>query len=171
MSSAHERLFVRMFNATDHWRAQRTAASGSGGDADLPDFTFASGGQGFSAEQKSTSKPHIYVEPDEVEALANYAHAYGMLPVIAGWFKGERAFYIWNPWRMDRTDAGTYRGAKDDGNWVVKIADPDGTATGIYPTDLHPGLFQDALYDPDPPGLTAVPSASEGLELAAGGEP
>jgi len=146
MGDRSERTFVRMFGDTEHWWAQRAAASGAATDADLPDVTFAHDGVGFAGEEKTTSEPYIYLEPDEVKHLQAYAAAYGMRAVAIGRFKrgsdglptgaSSRAFYLWNPNDMERTDAGTYRGSPTDGKWAAKIAEPDGTADGIYPADL-----------------------------------
>lgn len=136
MSDKSERRLVRVLSDTDQWMAQRAAASGASTKNDLPDVTFAHDGIAFAAEEKSTSGPYIYVQPDEVRALQRYAATYGMRSVIVGRFKGERAWYIWNPNKMERTDAGTYRGSPDDEQWAVKIADPDGTADGVNPAEL-----------------------------------
>ncbi|UTF56006.1 hypothetical protein [Natronosalvus rutilus] len=136
MGDREERVFVRMFQETPHWWAQRAAASGSGGDGDLPDVTFAQEGIAFAGEEKTTSEPYIYVQEDELEALRAYADAYGMETILIGRFKGERAFYVWNPEDMERTNAGTYRGSPGDEKWAAKIAEPDGSAEGVYPEDL-----------------------------------
>ena len=146
MGDRSERTFVRMFGATEHWWAQRAAASGSATEADLPDVTFAQNGIAFAGEEKTTSEPYIYADPDEAEQLEDYARAYGMEPVLIGRFKrgsdglptgiSSRAFYVWNPEDMEQTDAGTLRGSPTDGQWAAKIAEPDGTAEGIYPEDL-----------------------------------
>lgn len=161
MSSSSERRLVAIFNETDHWWAQRAAASGSGGDADLPDVTFAHDGTAFAAEEKETSEPYIYVQPDEIEALEAYAAAYGMTPCVIGRFKGERAYYVWHPEAMARTNAGTYRGAPDydheAGGWAVKLADPDGAADGIYPAELSAFALYHALHSQLTGGLTEAP--------------
>lgn len=131
----YERHFVRMLNDTDHWWAQRAAASGSGTDADLPDVTFAHAGQAFAGELKADAEPYLYVDAEKMAALEAYASAYGMAPVAIHRPDGERAYYVFNPEHMDRTDAGTYRGDRD-GRWAAKIAHPDGAADGIHPADL-----------------------------------
>lgn len=145
MSGAeNERRFVKLFNSTDTWKAQRAAASGAGGDADLPDVTFAHGGIAFAGELKTTSGPYIYIEEGEMDALRSYAAAFGMVAVGIGRFSRDRSFYVWNPNDMERTDAGSYRGdpevqfdaSEDQLGWAARIADPDGTADGIYPEDL-----------------------------------
>jgi Holliday junction resolvase len=146
MGDRSERAFVRMFKDTEHWWAQRAAASGAATEADLPDVTFAHDGIAFAGEEKTTSEPYIYVDPEEYSQLEDYAQAYGMEPVLLGRFKrgsdglptgaSSRAFYVWNPVDMERTDAGTLRGSPTDGEWAAKIAEPDGTAEGILPAEL-----------------------------------
>lgn len=108
---AYERELCRWLRA-DGWHAQRTAASGSATDADLPDVTFARNGHAYAVEAKTTSEPYIYVDQTEVTALERYADAYGMVPLIAGRFKGTTQWHLWLPERMARTDAGTYKGAE-----------------------------------------------------------
>lgn len=166
--SDYERRFARMFAQTDHWHAQRAAASGSATDADLPDLTFASETVVFCAELKTTSSPYIYVDEDEVEALDNYAEAYGGWSVILGRFKGERAYYAWNPADMERTDSGAYRGVADDGNWAAKIAEPDSSADGIEPADLGPFHLRHALAGRLGKGITEPPK--NGPVVSGGGD-
>lgn len=161
MGDREERTFVRMFNDTEHWWAQRAAASGSGGDADLPDVTFANGGIAFAAEEKTTSEPYIYVDEEELEALQAYATAYGMRSVIVGRPKGERAFYVWSPDDMERTDAGTLRGDPDGDRWAAKIAEPDGAADGIYPSELTAFALRHALAGELGKGMTEPPANSQ----------
>lgn len=155
MGDREERTFVRMFGDTEHWWAQRAAASGAATDADLPDVTFAHDGTAFAGEEKATSAPYIYLDPEEIEALEAYAAAYGMTAVAIGRFKrssdglpkgaSSRAYYVWNPADMERTDAGTYRGSPTDDRWAAKIAEPDGAADGIYPSDLSAFHLKHAL--------------------------
>jgi len=171
MGDAMERRFVKMFSDTDHWWAQRAAASGSATDADLPDVTFAHDGLAFAGEEKTTSEPYIYLDPDEVEQLQAYAAAYGMIAVAIGRFKrtspaivgtdrSPRAFYVWNPNDMERTDAGTYRGHPDDGRWAAKIAEPDGPADGILPEHLSSFHLRHGLAGELGKGITEPPKNS-----------
>lgn len=169
MADRSERQFVRMFSATEDWWAQRAAASGAATDADLPDVTFAHDGIGFAGEEKTTSEPYVYVEEEELRALRDYAAAYGMRAVIIGRFKGERAFYVWNPNDMGRTDAGTYRGDPKGDAWAVKIAEPDGAARGVYPEDLTSFALTHALAGKLGKGMVDAPSP-DGVDESAGGE-
>lgn len=157
MGDREERVFVGMFNDTAHWWAQRAAASGSGGEADLPDVTFAHDGVAYAGEEKTTSEPYVYVTEDELRALRDYAAAYGMRAIVIGRFKGERAFYVWNPNDMERTDAGTYRGSPGDEKWGVKIAEPDGEAEGVYPADLTSFAMHHALAGKLGKGMVEAP--------------
>ena len=136
---SYERAFVRLFTPnTLAWQAQRAAASGSATTAELPDVTFAYEGVAFAGELKTVSSDtkYIYIGDDEMEKLQDYAAAYGMRAVALGRWKGERAYYLWNPNEMHRTDAGTYRGSRGDTAWSAKIAEPDGSADGLYPSEL-----------------------------------
>lgn len=161
MGDRTERQFVRAFNATQErdagpsWWADRAAASGSATAADLPDVRFAHDGLSFAAEEKTTDEPYVYVDPREIEALQDYAGAFGMHAVVIGRFKGERAWYVWNPHDMDRTVAGTYRGGPDS-DWAAKIAHPDGQADGIEPFDLRSRDLQRALAGDIEGGVAAV---------------
>jgi len=151
-----------MFGETDRWMAQRAAASGAATDAELPDVTFAHDGIAFAGELKTTSEPHIYIGKAEIEKLQAYAATYGMRAVALGRFKGERAFYIWAPEDMDRTDAGTYRGGPDDGQWAAKIAEPDGSADGIGPSELTSFHLTHGLEGQLGKGITEPPANMEG---------
>jgi|GEM_PF-3154230 len=167
----YERVFVRMFVQTQEtngadWWAQRAAASGSATEADLPDVTFAHDGLGFAGELKTTIQPYIYVDEDEVEALQDYADAYGMEAVVLGRFKRERAYYVWNPEDMDRTDARKYRGRADDDNWAMKIAEPDGAAEGILPSEVTSFHLHHSLSS-ELSGQVTEPPAADGGEADA----
>lgn len=179
MSDAMERRFVGMFNDTDHWWAQRAAASGSGGEADLPDVTFAHDGVAFAGEEKTTAKPYVYVTPEELRDLQAYAGAYGMRAVVIGRFKrtsdaitgtdrSPRAFYIWNPNDMETTDAGTLRGHPDDGKWAAKVKEPDGPADGILPSELSSFHLHHGLAGKLGKGITE-PAANSSLVEGADG--
>lgn len=157
MSDRSERRFVAIFAETDHWWAQRAAASGSATDADLPDVTFAHDGLGFAGEEKTRAEKYLYVDVEEVDQLQEYAAAYGMHACILGRFKGERAWYVWNPNDMERTDAGTFRGSPDDGQWAAKIADPDGAAEGVYPSELSSFALKHAIAGKLGSGMTEAP--------------
>lgn len=170
MGDRAERTFVAMFNDTEYWWAQRAAASGSGGDADLPDVTFARDGIAFAGEEKTTSEPYVYVEEDELEALQAYAAAYGMRAVVIGRFKGERAFYVWNPNKMETTDADTLRGYPDDGRWAAKIAEPEGAADGIYPEELTSFALTHTLRSRISEGLTEPPGPTSVDDVDAEGQ-
>jgi len=185
MSDTMERRFVRMFNGTQgvdggaDWWAQRAAASGSGGGADLPDFTFAEDGLAFAGEEKTTAEPYVYVTPEEHEALQAYATAYGMHAVVVGRFKkssdglptgtSSRAFYVWNPNDMETTDAGTLRGSPTDRRWAAKIAEPDGTADGIHPEHLTSFHLHHGLAGELGGGITEPPANSRYAEGEADG--
>lgn len=160
MGGRIERAFVRQFNATDHWWAQRAAASGAGVDSDLPDVTFAHDGIAFAGEEKTTGEPYVYVTEDELEPLEDYADAYGMQAVIVGRFKQERAYYIWAPGDMERTDAGTLRGDPDGGEWAAKVAEPDGAADGILPEELTAFHLHHGLNGMLGKGITEPPENS-----------
>lgn len=160
MGDAHERRLVAMFNDTPHWWAQRAAASGSGGEADLPDVTFAHNGIAFAGEEKTSSEPYVYVDEAELRALRAYADAYAMRPVVLGRFKQERAFYVWSPDDMGRTDAGTYRGDPEGDSWAAKIAAPDGTADGVPPAELTSFALSHALAGQSAKGMIEAPPAS-----------
>lgn len=164
MGDREERAFVAMFAETDRWQAQRAAASGSATEAELPDVTFAQEGIAFAGEEKTTSEPYIYVEEPEVEALEAYADAYGMHPILIGRFKGERAFYVWSPDDMERTDAGTYRGSPGDELWAAKIAEPDGAADGIYPAHLTSFVLYHALRGKLSKAITEPPPNSRAVQ-------
>lgn len=130
---SYERAFVRMFTDTDGWWAQRAAASGSSTDADLPDVTFAEDGLAFAGELKTRAAGKIaYLDPVEVTALQNYAAAYGMRAVLLARWKGERAYYAYNPNTVPRTDSGKYRLHPDD-SYAARIVEPDGAADGRPP--------------------------------------
>jgi len=155
----YERAFVNLFTNTDtNWHAQRAAASGSGTTANLPDITFAHDGTSFAAELKTIAQdtPHLYISKDEMQALQDYAAAYGMRPVALGRWKGTRAYYIWNPNEMYRTDGGAYRGSQDDNAWAAKIRDPDGSATGVAPGELSGDRLERALWDGSGEQLTEL---------------
>ena len=179
MGDRSERTLVRMFGDTEHWWAQRAAASGSATAADLPDVTFAHDGIAFAGEEKTTSEPYIYVDPEEFEQLEDYARAYGMEPVLIGRFKrgsdgiptgaSSRAFYVWNPEDMERTDAGTLRGSPTDGQWAAKIAEPDGTAEGIHPEDLTSFRLYHGMKGKLGAGITEPPASSPLREGEADG--
>lgn len=170
MGDRSERTLVRMFGDTDHWWAQRAAASGSATDAELPDVTFAHDGVGFAGEEKTTKDPYVYLAEQEVAELEEYAAAYGMRPVAIGRFKrgsdglptgaSSRAFYLWDPADMERTNAGTYRGSPTDGRWAAKVAEPDGTAEGIYPAELTSFHLTHALKGELGGGVTEPPPNS-----------
>lgn len=156
MGDRMERQLASMFAETEHWWAQRAAASGAATDADLPDVTFAHDGVGFAAEEKTTSDGHIYVREDELEALRAYADAYGMRPVIIGRFKrsspaikgssrSPRAFYLWNPTEMEVTSSGHLTGWPGDKNWSARIAEPTSPADAIHPKDLSGFHLEHAL--------------------------
>lgn len=164
MGDREERVFVKMFQETPHWWAQRAAASGSGGDGDLPDVTFAHDGIGFAGEEKTTSEPYVYVTEEELRALRDYAAAYGMRAVVIGRFKGERAFYVWNPNDMGRTDAGTYRGDPEGDQWAAKIAEPDGAAEGVYPEDLTSFALTHSLAGKLGKGMVEAPKNSRPVQ-------
>lgn len=157
-SDDYERTLTRIFAQTDHWWAQRAAASGSATDADLPDVTIAHDGLSFAGELKTSGNAYIYVGAAEVDALQRYAAAYRMRAVIIGRFKGERAFYVWNPNDMDRTEGGKYRGMADDGNWAVKIAHPEGTAEGVKPANLSSFALRHAIAGKLGMGMTEAPA-------------
>ena len=171
MGDRSERTLVRMFGDTEHWWAQRAAASGSATAADLPDVTFAHDGVGFAGEEKTTKAPYIYLEPEEVDQLQAYAGAYGMRAVVIGRFKrgsdglptgdSSRAFFVWSPADMERTDAGTYRGSPTDRRWAAKIAEPDGTADGILPAELSGFHLQHALAGELGKGVTGPPENTQ----------
>lgn len=160
--SRYERQLVKLFGDTDGWMAQRAAASGSATDAELPDITFAHDGSGFAGELKTTSEPYIHIGEDEIGKLQAYAGTYGMQAVAIGRFKGERAFYIWAPDDMERTDAGTYRGSPDDGQWAAKIAEPDGSADGIDPSELTSFHLTHGLSGKLGKGITEPPANTGG---------
>lgn len=168
MGDRMERRFVRMFSDTEHWWAQRAAASGSATDAELPDVTFAHAGIAFAGEEKTTAEPYIYLEEEEVEDLQAYADAYGMRAVAIGRFKrtspaivgtgrSPRAFYVWNPDDMERTNAGTYRGSPGDGQWAAVIAEPAGPAEGIRPDQLTGFHLRHGLRGALGKGITEPP--------------
>lgn len=169
-----------MFGATDHWWAQRAAASGSATDAELPDVTFAHDGIGFAGEEKTTKAPYVRLTEEEVDELQAYADAYGMQAVAIGRFKrgsdglptgaSSRAFYVWNPEDMERTDSGNYRGSPGDGKWAAKIAEPDGTADGIYPSELTAFHLTHALRGKLGKGITEPPKNSPLLEGGEAGD-
>ncbi|GGL55053.1 hypothetical protein [Halocalculus aciditolerans] len=148
--SRYERGFVRMFS-TGEWWAQRAAASGSATDADLPDVTFAHDGIGFAGELKTTSRPTAYVDADEVRALQRYAAAYGMRACLLGRWKGERAYYIWNPNDVERTDGGNYRLNPQDGTHAAIVVEPGAAFAGRRPEDWTGAMLADALAGGDRP--------------------
>lgn len=162
MTGEYERQLVRIFRATDRWIAQRAVSSGSATVGELPDVTFAERGFAFAGELKTTSQGHVYLEPEEIEQLQDYCEAYDMVPVAIGWFKGEKAYYVWRPDEMDRTDSGNYSGGPDDSNWAAKIADPDGAADGIYPADLEGFMLLHALRGKLTGPITAAPGGDDG---------
>lgn len=168
MGSSDERAFVRAFSGDGHgWFAQRAAASGSATTNDLPDVTFAHDGIAFAGEQKTVARSatYIYVEAAEVDALDAYATAYGMQPVVIGRWKGERAYYVWHPDAMSRTDGGTYRGGRDDGKWAVKIADPEGAAEGVAPAELSGFALTHFLQSDIAGQRTSAPGNGEGAYI------
>lgn len=172
MTGEYERRLVQIFRETDEWIAQRAAASGSATDGELPDVTFAENSIAFAGELKTTSDAYIYIDPAEIEALRTYCYAYGMEPVAIGRFKrtspaivgtelSPKAYYVWRPGEMDRTDAGTYRGDPADGNWAAKIADPDGDAEGILPEELSAFLLRHGLQSKLSSPITAPPNGGD----------
>jgi Holliday junction resolvase len=161
VTGEYERRLVQIFRETDEWVAQRAAASGSATTGELPDVTFAENSIAFAGELKTTSKNHVYLEPEEIEALRTYCYAYGMEPVAIGRFKGETAYYVWSPGEMDRTDSGNYSGGPDDGNWGAKIADPDGAADGILPGELSAFYLRHGLLSQVQSPITAPPNGGD----------
>lgn len=161
----NERHFVRIFNDTDHWKAQRAAASGRGTDADLPDVTFAQDGLAFAGELKSDGNRYLRIDQEKMEGLRAYAEAYGMIPVAIHRPNGDRSFYVFNPDDMDRTDSGNYRGDPQGDRWAARIAEPEGAADGIYPEDLTAFHLRHALLGELGKGITEPPAGREGTPL------
>lgn len=156
MGERTERKLAALFSNNLGWEAQRAAASGSATDSNLPDVTFGHGGVGIAAEEKTTSDGVIYVRQDEIDGLKAYADAYGMTPAVIGRFKqsspsisgtdrSPRAYYVWHPRDMLRTDAGKYRGAPGDYAWSLRLRAPDSPANGVVPGELSGSMVRHAL--------------------------
>lgn len=153
--STYERQLVRLFVDTQEqdgvdWLAQRAASSGSATDAPLPDVTFASGGLAFACELKTSGTPRVYFEKPEVQKLRHFANTYGMIPVVAGRFKGTRAFYLWHPADIEPVETQSYAAKKGERCSIV-LADPDGGAEGLYPRDVTADDVAHALTEPPEP--------------------
>jgi len=177
-SGTYERRFVQIFNDTDHWFAQRAAASGSA-PADLPDVTIGHDGIAFAGEMKSSSEACIYLEPEEAEALKRYARAFGMHPVAIGRFKRgspsikgtdrhPKAYYIWNLEDMGTSSrSDNLRGDPRADNWAARIAHPEADADGIHPEHLSGFHLRHGVKGELGKGITAPPADSAALPEGA----
>lgn len=117
--SRYERETVRRFRAAG-WGALRIGASGSGGDADLPDVFCGRPHPGieqpavsesYCIELKSGKATTLYVQPDEVEALERFADNWGSTPLLGARFTTQASpteTLLVPPERARMTDGGAY---------------------------------------------------------------
>lgn len=125
--AAYEQELVNRF-LENGYGALRLGASGSGGDADLPDVLagrrealdgmtgpIATRTDVWAVELKSGSQTTLYVDADEVGALTRFAHPWGAKPLLGARFtfdSGEHynrtGTYLLEPDDARRTDGGQY---------------------------------------------------------------
>lgn len=125
--AARERELVSRFHA-NNWGALRIGASGSGGDADLPDVLAgrpalgpstvdepASLAELWSIELKSGQTTTLYVTDREVEDLRRFADAWGATPLLGARFThtsgdhyDKTATYLVRPSDARVTDGGAF---------------------------------------------------------------
>jgi Holliday junction resolvase len=138
--SDHERRLCKILR-DGGWHAHRAPTSGGGTDADLPDLSFGQGGLSFCLELKSSQEATIYVQERELFELKSYALAFGQRPILGTRWKGRRAFDIWNPTDLHRTDGGNYRIDRSDAPAFV-FRDPEGACPdGLCPGDVDADDF------------------------------
>lgn len=127
------------------WHAHRAGASGGGTDADLPDLAAAKSGVGVAIELKSSKGERVYLDADEIEALERYAVAFGLRAAVGVRWSGERAFYLYDPSTLHRTDAGKYRVHRRDGAGFV-FRDPAGSSSkGLAPKAVDGQVVTESL--------------------------
>lgn len=110
-NSKGDRYERKLVNALvdDGWYAQRTAASGSATENDLPDVVAAKDGRREVIELKYSSSPPVYVSPDKVDGLLWLANHLEATPRLCLRMSGDTSFYCIEPSKCRRTGgAGNY---------------------------------------------------------------
>lgn len=118
MGDKQEREMVNELEAAGHG-AMRLAASGGGGDHELPDVFCCVDGDLFAIEEKyrTTKNDHTrcYIQEDEVDALMRFCRKWGAIPVLAARFSTRFSevdtadHFMCHPTEVPRTDSGTYK--------------------------------------------------------------
>jgi Holliday junction resolvase len=143
-------------------------APGSGtGDWEQPDVMAAQGGVTVAVELKAGSNPRN-LKGDEVNALYRFADAYWAAALVGIRYKGDRTFYLADPHRLERTDAGRYSipNSPERVPWTVAIP------YGVY--DCGDAAPDDPRFagDDSPPEfvewLDAVAHRQQGVDVCRG---
>lgn len=104
----YERKLVNALTE-DGWFAQRAAASGGGGDHELPDVIAAKNGRIEVIELKYIASPPVYVSPEKVEGLVWLANHLEGTPRLSLRMKGDTSYYCVHPQHVRQTEeAGNY---------------------------------------------------------------
>lgn len=118
-----------LLNALDvlGWEGVRAPASGTA-PREQPDALAAKRGVILVGELKSGGPPRN-PERDEVRDLRTFGDAFAGASVVIARFKGDRAFYLANPDRMDRTPSDHYSIPSDPSRFpfgaVIDFTPPD----------------------------------------------
>lgn len=118
MGDRQEREMVNTLEEAGHG-ALRLAASGGGGDHDLPDVFCCIDGNYYAIEEKyrSAKSGHTrcYVDAEEVEALVRFADRWNAAPALAVRYStrcdgvSTADHFIAHPTDVPRTDTGRYK--------------------------------------------------------------
>lgn len=93
----------------------RTPSSGSSTTDDLPDITAGYYGRAMiAAEAKRSNPTPIYLDRDEIRALAAFSHNFGALPVVTGRWDQDTTQYVCHIHDLYETDGGNYRMHPDE---------------------------------------------------------
>lgn len=110
MTNKGDRYERKLVNALTEngWFAQRAAASGGGGDHELPDVIAAKDGRIEVIELKFSSDPPVYVSESKVAGLEWLADHLSGTPRLCLRMSGDTSFYAVQPNGCKRTSSGNY---------------------------------------------------------------
>lgn len=94
------------------WAVMRAPSSGAATARNLPDVLAGDDGYSVAIEAKSSSGKPIYIDGAEIDALLDFAFAFGAHPLVGVRFDHEPWLFE-HPKRLYVTDGGNYRVKKE----------------------------------------------------------
>jgi len=106
--SQYERRLARLLDDRGY-HVVRSPASGSATERELPDLFWSSLDEyPIAAELKATSQNVAYYDKSEVEALREFALAFGAKARLTARFKQDTSYYLCRPKDARETDRGRF---------------------------------------------------------------